>query len=196
MTGDLKFRPTSLTQLSKKEAERIGNSFASIVVVSGNPEAAVSQFIGNSVALRQLDEATDTFRPLLVTLAEKVAMKTGFGANMRLLVGSILSIFDTVTDATMVAEYFRMGGIGIPYAVGIVVGVILNLVINLMIVWMQNRKKGWKAVLTESLIAVTFIKPGIDSYKVAAGITQHEDSLFDPFAEVRLRGEYDVIFPC
>jgi len=59
-----------------------------------------------------------------------------------------------------------------------------NLAINLLICYIQNKKKGWKAVGKDWLLVLSYLKPDVDAWKVASGAAQDENSLFDPQNEI------------
>ena len=59
-----------------------------------------------------------------------------------------------------------------------------NLAFNLSISYFQNRKKGWKAVGKDWLPVLSYLKPGVDAWKVASGAAQDENSMVDAQMEM------------
>ena len=59
-----------------------------------------------------------------------------------------------------------------------------NVILNLVISYMQNRRRGWKAVAFDWLLVLSYLKPGVDAWKVASGADHEENAMFDPKFEL------------
>ena len=103
-------------------------------------------------------------------------------AAIRLFLGVVLSTFDTATDMFMYFEYKRGGDAG--YANATLATLLLNLGLQLLMSFFQNRKMSPRRRFFEALYVLTFVKPGIDAYRVAIGAEQEIDTLIDPKTEM------------
>jgi len=118
-----------------------------------------------------------------VLAAEQAIHKSNLGATFRLFFGAGLSIFDFVTDVLMIRDYFQQSD-QIQRAWALLGMLLANLAFNLSISYLQNRKKGWKAVGMDWLLVLSYLKPGVDAWKVASGAAHEENSLVDPQFEL------------
>jgi hypothetical protein len=76
-----------------------------------------------------------------------------------------------------------------------IVCVALSLLSQLVIVWFVNRKRPWRRMAREALYVVSFVKPGIDAARVAAG-NENDDGLagLDPLAELIYSKSIEMVF--
>ena len=88
-------------------------------------------------------------------------------AKGKLFVAAGLSIMDMVTDVTMVFEYARENQWG--YAWATLGSLLFNLCFQSIITFFQNRTKRKRRQLKEQLYVWTFIKSGVDAFRLASG---------------------------
>jgi len=182
LTAGLQKSSVPLSDLNERNAAMLAKTFSLCVLFSQSPEAAADQLIGNSVAVRELMEKHRKFRPKLVLTAEQAMSKNTLGASFRLFFGAGLSMFDFVTDVVMIRDYFLSEQVQQAW---MLLGMLLtNLTLNLLLSWLQNRKKGWKAVAKDCLLVLSYLKPGVDAWKVASGAAHAENSMMTPTVEM------------
>lgn len=68
-----------------------------------------------------------------------------------------------------------------------------SLLLQLALVYIQNDKRGRKAILYEAVIVALAIKPGVDAFRVVHGNKQREDTLLDPLAEATLSKSVEIV---
>ena len=101
--------------------------------------------------------------------------KSNLGSTFRLSFGAALSMFDFVTDELMNRDYFKSDQVQRAWAT---LGMLLaNLAVNLAISYLQNRKRGRKAVGKDWLLVLSYLKSGVDAWKVASDSAQDEASV-------------------
>jgi hypothetical protein len=76
-----------------------------------------------------------------------------------------------------------------------IVCVALSLLMQLLLAWFVNRKRSWKRIARELLYVVSFIKPGIDAARVAAG-NENDDGLaaVAPLTELNFSRCAEIVF--
>jgi hypothetical protein len=98
-----------------------------------------------------------------------------FGLKMRLFGGAGLSVFDLISDVYMIVVF-----LGSEETRGVaqlnIVCVALSLLNQVAIVLFVNMKRPWRRIAREMLYVVSFVKPGIDAARVAAG-NENDDGL-------------------
>ena len=107
------------------------------------------------------------------------------GVQARAGIGAAVSFADLLSDAFVVKTYLDAGQKGDAVALMAMVGV--NLLSQLAMVMLQNKglkKDKWKTVLVETLTVITFVKPGVDAYRVASGAEQAPSAGFSPLKEM------------
>ena len=186
-TPSAKILAAGLEKCTKPLNERnlvvLASQFSLCVLIAQSPAAAADQLIGNSAALQECERRYKNFRPWLVLAAEQATNKSNLGASFRLFFGAALSMFDFFTDVVMIRDYFQQSDQG--QRAWALLGMLLaNLAFNLTISYVQNRKKGWKAVGKDWLLVLSYLKPGVDAWKVASGAAHEENSLVDPQVEL------------
>jgi hypothetical protein len=117
-------------------------------------------------------------------IAKHILSTTDFGLKMRLFSGAGLSVFDLISDMYMIVVF-----LGSEETRGVahvnIVCVALSLLAQLLLIWFVNRKRSWRRIARELLYVVSFVKPGIDAARVAAG-NENDDGLaaMDPLTEL------------
>ena len=182
MAAGLEPSSVSLLQLTETSAAELGKTFSVCMLLAQSPEAAAEQFISNSLALKELAAEYELFKPA-VEMTAKLAMKTSnLGATFRLFFAAGLSMFDFVTDIIMILDYYKTDQVR---EARMLLGMLgANLVMNMLQSYFQNRRIGWKAVAVDWLLVLSYLKPGVDAWKVASGAAHEEGAAFDPTFEL------------
>ena len=114
----------------------------------------------------------------------KITNKSSPFAMFRLFFGAALSMFDFSTDVLMIQDYFQSDQVQRAWAI---LGMLrANLAMHLLISYLQNRKTGWKAVGMDWLLVLSYLKPGVDAWKVASGAAHEENSMLDAQQEMMM----------
>ena len=171
--------------MNERNLKTLASPFPLCILTAQSPAAAADQMIGNSVALQECEQRYKNFRPWLVLAAQQAMHKSNLGATFRLFFGAALSMFDFVTDVLMIRDYFQQRD-QVQRAWTLLGMLLANLAFNLVISYLQNRKRGWKAVGKDWLLVLSYLKPGVDAWKVASGAAQEENSLVKPQMEMMM----------
>ncbi|GMI02878.1 hypothetical protein TrLO_g14082 [Triparma laevis f. longispina] len=103
-------------------------------------------------------------------------------SNIALYISAGLSMIDLLFDIAMVQEYYDADQP--KFATATLVTIALNLFLQLVVVLTQNGKRGANVILRESLFVVTFVKPGVDVFRVVVEQEQAVNSILPPINEM------------
>jgi hypothetical protein len=132
------------------------------------------------------------FGDFIVELATVIMAESKMGSILRLLFSGLVSILDVVTDLLMIYSYHMSQRY---YYRNIQIAMVgFNLAFMLLFVILQNKGRGPKHVALECLAVVTFVKPGLDSYRVAAGYKMEEGMVIDPVYEMTVTKGAEILF--
>ena len=130
----------------------------------------------------------------MVGIADELMSKVAYGVAQRAAIGAGLSMFDMLSDVVMIVDYFATGRDGYAYMLLGTVGA--NLFLQLLIVHWQTRglkKCRRRTAATEAFAVVTFVKPGLDAWRVASGAEQALGSTFDPLIEMMMSRCFEMV---
>jgi hypothetical protein len=161
--------PIENENITKSEAIKIGKTFAMFLLTTTEPSAAVDAWAKDNIQLKDLME-TDWFEPMMSTIAKALLKESNLGLKWRVGLGAGLSIMDMISDTGVIGSYRASGNTAGAYSLMAMIG--SNMAVQLLITYAQNRKKSKWVILRELTFVVTFLKPGVDAYRVATG---HED---------------------
>ncbi len=164
--------------LSVEQARSIGRGFGSMIIGNTVPEAALDEFFRTYPSMRAMDRDYVWFRPMMEAIATRRMRGSPFGLKMRVGVGAVVSIADTVSDVLMVVSFFSAGQIGAAYGTIAMVG--LNMMLQIAVTLFQTKRRGWVAVAYEVGIVLCFLKAPVDAYRVASGHKRQQGDPVDP----------------
>jgi hypothetical protein len=107
---------------------------------------------------------------------------SNLGAELRAYGLGLFSMVDTLTDVTVIVEFFETGRTGFAYAMltMIVIGLIIN--VGLVIASSRNLKKDrFKTMAFDVMTVLCFAKPGWDAHQVAKGVEEVEGAALSPW---------------
>jgi hypothetical protein len=181
--------PATLTAV---DATTIGRGFDAIIRFSATPSEAVDELLQTYAALGVAAQRHDWLRPMLETIAKRRAAEAPLGLKSRLVVGAVLSIGDTVSDAVQVVSMFLAGrSVGALALLGMIA---MNLAFQMLVVIVQNARLGWQVVLREIFIVLLFLKPAVDAIRVAGGAEQAEGAPINPLVEMVICKMSEMVF--
>ncbi|GMI31847.1 hypothetical protein TeGR_g11242, partial [Tetraparma gracilis] len=127
-------------------------------------------------------------------IAKHILSVADFGLKMRLFGGAGLSVFDLVSDVYMIVVF-----LGSEETRGVahvnIACVALSLFWQLFLAGFVNKKRSWRRIAREMLYVVSFVKPGIDAARVAAGNENDDDlAAMDPLAELTTSKVAEMVF--
>jgi hypothetical protein len=116
-------------------------------------------------------------------------------AQLRAAVGASVSFADMMSDAYMINIFFVTGREGA--AEGLLAMVLINLLWQVLIVYVKAvglKKNKWRTLLFEVASVVSFVKPGLDAYRVASGAENLPGSSYSPLTEMTLTKAGELVF--
>jgi len=119
---------------------------------------------------------------MLKGLCRRILADKQMWSKAKLFAAAALSMINMCTYILMMFEFMREEKTGFAH---IMTGsIFVNLGLQLGMVIFQNFKLGWRKALTEVLIALTCINPGVDAFRVASETEIVEGQTVDPKAEM------------
>jgi len=175
---------------SKSEAVKIGKSFAMFLLTTTEPSAAVDAWTKDNKELKDLME-TDWFEPMMNAIAKGLLKSSNLGLKWRVGLGAGLSIMDMITDTGVINSYRASGNTKGAYSLMAMIG--SNMAVQLLFTYAQNKKKSKWVILREFAFVVTFLKPGVDAFRVATG-HEDEEAVTSPLMEMALGKGTELAF--
>jgi hypothetical protein len=186
---------TPLAALTTNGAGQIARSFSMLLMSNVNGEAAVDEFILTFPALEEMDFEYNWFKPTMVAVANELMSKVAYGVRVRACIGGSVSMLDLVSDTVIVVEYIATGRNRLAY---LLIGMVAaNMIFQLLVVWGQTRgltENRWRTMMLQMLATVLFIKPGLDSWKVASGAEQLPGAVGSPLLEMMYCKGGEMVF--
>ncbi|GMI20517.1 hypothetical protein TeGR_g5060 [Tetraparma gracilis] len=177
---------TPLVALTANEAGRISRSFIVVMMANATPQSAVDEHIGKFLALRELDREFVWSRPMMEAIAMELMKDVAVGVKLRAGLGAALSLMDMVSDSIIIRDLFKTPGKA-PFAKALLACLAFNIAWQLVIVLCQSyklKKNRLRTMLLESLAVVTFVKPGLDAWRVASGQEEQPGAYLNPMKEM------------
>ncbi len=180
-----------LNSLSKRDGRIIGRALASSLATSAMSASAVDEWIAQYPALSELDKAEPWFRPLVTAIAEHLLLTVPWGTQMRVAVGSILSLSDLLTDILCLFSFAEGGSTF--YTNALIIMLIGSIFLQVVLCAVQNSKLGIGVIARESLAAVFGVKLVLDSYRVATVTTKQPGKIMSPLHELTCSKVIEVV---
>jgi hypothetical protein len=161
---------SSLQTLSRSDAGRIGRSLSNLLLYSMTAEGAVDEWILAFPALGELDTEYRWFRPFMRSVAVALMKNSIYGLITRAYLGALFSVLDMVSDVYVIYQYVTQGRM--EYAVPLILMLCLSISCQLLLVWVQYsqvKENRLKHLFLNWVYVLTFLKPGIDAYRVISG---------------------------
>ena len=180
-----------IVEISASDAEKIGKKFAMFLLTTTEPSAAVDSWLKDSKELVEFVTENIWFEPMMNTIAKGLLKSSNLGLKWRVGLGAGLSIMDMISDTGVINSYRASGNTAGASSLMAMIGA--NVFLQLLFTYMQNRKKNKWVILRELAFVVTFLKPGVDAYRVATG---HEDehAVVSPLQEMALGKGTELAF--
>jgi len=105
------------------------------------------------------------------------------GLAKRVTLGALLSVMDMITDMGVINTYQASGKTSQANSLIAMIG--SSLAAQLLFTYGFNRKKSKGVILRELAFVVSFLKPGVDAYRVATGY-EDKDSKVSPLVEMAM----------
>jgi hypothetical protein len=211
---------TPLVALTANEAGRIARSFVMVLMASTTGAAATDELIATYPALRELDREYRWFRPMMDAIAIELMSQVAYGVKVsqrsrgviivssrvkltflharpqfRAGLGASVSFADMLTDAYVIQLYFSTGRAGA--AKSLLAMVCANMAYQSLIVFVQTiglKKDRWRTMLLEFLSVVTFVKPGVDAWRVVSGAERKPGAPLSPLMEMVNTKSGELVF--
>ena len=182
--------PIENENITKSEAIKIGKTFAMFLLTTTEPSAAVDAWTKDNKELKDLME-TDWFEPMMNAIAKGLLKSSNLGLKWRVGLGAGLSIMDMITDTGVINSYRVSGNTKGAYSLMAMIA--SNVAVQLLITYAQNKKKSKWVILRELVYVVTFLKPGVDAYRVATS-REDEHAVMSPLVEMSIGKSAELAF--
>ena len=181
----------NLKEITKYEAASIGKKFAMFLLTTTEPTAAVQAWKLDQPKLNPFFDQHPFFVPMMNQIAKELLANSKLGLKWRVGLGAGLSIMDMITDAGVINTYRASGNTAGAYSLMAMIG--SNMAVQLLITYGQNKKKSRWEILREFAFVVTFLKPGVDAFRVATGLVD-EHATYNPLVEMALGKGAELAF--
>ena len=153
--------------LTQAEAIAIGQSCKVIRLRHLHAREAVDELLRGYPALRTASQSNAWFRPMLETIFLRQAQASKLDSMFKVFYMAGLSMVDITTDVLTIGNSFVLGQTG--SAIAITGLVIASQALQIVIVVVKNAHCGWRAVLKEVGIVLSFFKPTVDVARMLRG---------------------------
>ena len=96
--------------------------------------------------------------------------------------GALLSLLNVGTDIYTIVNFVKEGKLGFAYATTTMISFVFFIL--LLFVYGQNKKKGFRVVLKESFIVLSFLKPVVGAFRVVSQQKANDNDAVDPLVEL------------
>ena len=160
----------------EEDCRRVGQSLAKFIRSRKTGEVAVDAWRKNYVQLEVLFEGVVGFEEFMVAIADGLMVDSVYGTVARVTTGAVLSMVDAATDINVIVSYYRSKKLKAQanLLVAMIVG---NTVFQIIIMLATQQKKGWRGKLKEVLIAVFFLRPAVDAYRVSTNYVDKHSAI-------------------
>ena len=115
-------------------------------------------------------------------------------SQLALYMGAGFSIMDLIFDIAMVYTFSTTGHP--KFAAATLATICLSIFFQLILVVLQNAKRDKRVLLREVLFVVTFVKPGVDVYRVVTKQEQAKNAMFPPMSEMVYLKAMELVSEC
>ncbi|GMI08704.1 hypothetical protein TrVE_jg9294 [Triparma verrucosa] len=169
--------------LTSADTVTLARGFDFLTKTSQNSDGeAVGAYLEHFPVMKKISEQQPLLEELLVFTSVRLAAAGKRYASIRLIFDVLLSTFDVLTDIYMLYSYYRAGESG--FAVATLASLFSNIGVQLLLVFVQTRKQPKGRMFREMLYVLTFLKPGVDVYRVMLGVEKEVLSFADPKVEM------------
>jgi len=175
-----------LKHLTENEASILGKNFRKHLLANKQFSVAVDAWRLANPILQPLFDHSPIFGSIMTAVAKQLLASSNMGLVKRVTLGALLSIMDMITDAGVIISYKASGNkVG---ANSLIAMIGSSLAAQILSTYVQNHNKSKRVILREFAFVVTFLKPGVDAYRVATG-HEDEEAVMSPLMEVSERSE-------
>jgi len=172
-----------LKNLTEEEAARLGKSFRRHLLANKEFAVAVDAWRLANTILQPLFDHSPVFGSIMVSVAKQLLVSSNMGLAKRVALGALLSIMDMLSDLWVITSYYAEGNNS--GATALLAMILTSTAFQMIVVIGQNRKKSRWIMFREVMFVLTFVKPGVDAYRVATGYVD-EDATVNPLVEMAL----------
>ena len=173
---------TALSSLNENDARIIGNNLMPALKRNKIVATGIDQWMRQNRAIDELFDELPWMKGLFLAVGQGVVNSAPWGLTWRVSVGAALSTVDLVTDIYITYTFWKDGrNMFFLYSVAMLG---TSMFIMLFMVWVQNRKMGWKRVLVEMIPVFVGLKPTVDAFRVASGAKISKGQAVDPVMEM------------
>jgi hypothetical protein len=155
-----------LAELTTDEASRIGDGLGMLIMTSPNAHVAVHEWLLQSEAMREMQEQHPCFAPMVERMAELLLTLVGWGVKTRVLMCTLLSYLDVISDGIVIRQYLADGEVTAAQASLGFLGA--NLLFQIVLCIAQNFRNP-KVMALEIIYTLIFLKPMLEVLRILRG---------------------------
>ena len=121
----------------------------------------------------------------------QLLQSSNLGLKWRVGLGAGLSIMDMITDAGVINTYQAIGNTSGANSLIAMIG--SSIAVQLLGTYVQNKKKSKWVKLRECVFVVSFLKPGVDAFRVATGF-EDEDTTYSLLVDMAMGKGTELAF--
>jgi len=172
---------SDMKKWNEEDCRRVGRSMATIMRMVQTGLMAVDSWKRQYVQLNNLFDEVEGFEDFVVAIVNNLLRNNKFGMIFRVSVGAALSMSDAATDIYVISTYYGKEEL-VGQANVFLAMILSNIFVQMVIVMSMYQRSGWRVILRELLITLSFLRPAVDAYRVVAN--KENDLSADPLAEV------------
>ena len=161
----------------------MGKSFRKHLLANKEFAVAVDAWRLANTTLQPLFDHSPVFGSIMVAIGKQLLVSSNMGLVKRVVLGALLSIMDMISDVWVITSYYAEGNDS--GATALMAMIMCSTAFQLVLVISQNHKKSKWFILREVMFVLTFLKPGVDAYRVATGYID-EETTASPLVEMVL----------
>ncbi|GMH90895.1 hypothetical protein TrVE_jg6110 [Triparma verrucosa] len=168
---------TQLHDLDEVSARTIGRGLASCLKSRKFIAAGVDQWRLKYPAVSSLAASNRFFIPMIETISAALLKKATWGLIYRVSIGAGISLIDFSSDLLMLVSYFQVGSY---FYFQWNLAFIGSCIFIQSLLVMNNRTWNFKVreMWLELILVVTFLKPAVDSWRIAVGKSRYSGNGF------------------
>ena len=173
---------SDMKKWSEEDCRRVGRSMATIMRMVQTGLMAVDAWKKQYVQLHHLFDEVVGFEDFIVVITNNLLRDNKFGMMFRVGIGAALSMSDAATDIYVISTYYGKEEL-VGQANMFLAMILSNLFLQMVFVMSLYQRSGWRVILRELLITLSFLRPAVDAYRVVTN-KENDLSAADPLTEV------------
>jgi len=171
-----------LADLTEADCRRFGSSISFFLRKRKTADVALDAHQKHFVQMSVLYDEVEGFAEFMNVIASNLLRDSMYGMVYRVSIGAVSSTSDAATEIYVIFTYYETDAL-VSRAHTLLAMICLNVFFQILVGWVQCKKKSIVAKLRELLIALFFLRPAVDAYRVSTH-QEDEEAPMDPLREI------------